>query len=244
VLHRPWYAPQAVNRTMAAGLNQLNAFALAIIPFLLLSDELSVGLLTSASGVVAAIVALSARRVKPRRQLTVGYGAYGLRGLAAVAFVSFWTAPLMVVWQIIGKLATPLHDPLQQSLDIHNDSLIQGESSKRQALAINLLNKTLVLIGSTLAFGGFLAINAASGAHQTVILQALILIFAAWRFVNLGWSARINRQTLAGIRYRPLPVLLQHSHLMLRGTLRNRLSRVQLALVSITPGLRRQLSES
>lgn len=200
VLHtfdRPLYKHHALNRTAAAGFNQLNAFALTIIPFLLLKDEFSVGLLTSVIAVVATAVALGARRIKAQHHIKLGYSAYTIRSLAALAFITIWSAPLMVVWQLVGKLVTPFHDPLQKSIDIHNDSLIMGSDVREKALEINVLNNTLVLIGSTFAFGGFLLITSTGINEQHLILQILIMGYAAWRFLNLAISAKINKWALS-----------------------------------------------
>ena len=193
LFNRPLYPQHALNRTLSAGFNQLNGFALTIVPFLLLKDEMSIGVLTSVSAVVAIIVALASRRLKNHKQLKIGYGAYGVRAIAALMFVASWSAPMMAFWQLIGKIMTPLHDPLQQSLDIHNDSLVLGKRAQVQALQMNIVNTTLKFIGTTAAFGGFVLITQASSDAQRSILAALIVVYAAWRFINLGVSAKINK---------------------------------------------------
>lgn len=193
ILKRPLYKHHAINRTAAAGFNQLNAFALTIIPFLLLENELSVGLLTSLSALIAALIALAARKIKHKHHLLLGYSAYGIRSVAALCFVVLWSAPVMVLWQLVGKLVTPFHDPLQKSIDIHNDTLIMGQNAREKALEINVLNNTLVLIGTTVAFGGFLLLTSAGASEQRSILQMLIMVYAAWRFINLAISAKINK---------------------------------------------------
>lgn len=192
-IRRPYYVHHALNRTLANGFNQLNGFAYTIIPFLLLRNELSMGLLTSAISLVAVLVALGARRIKQQHGLRVSYGAYSVRALASLLFVNSWTAPLMVAWQLVGKVMTPLHDPMQQSLDIQNDGLVLGKDMQRQALQINVLNNTLALLGTTVAFGAFLFIMHAGAEQQRNILQALIVVYASWRFVNLTASKLINR---------------------------------------------------
>lgn len=229
-LRRPLYGPHALNRTLAAGFNQLNAFALTIIPFLLLKNELSMGLLTSACALVAAMVAVAVRRVKTAHSFKLGYGAYALRTVGSLLFVGMWTAPLMLVWQLVGKLVTPLHDPLQQSLDIHNDSLILGESARRQALQINVLNKTLALVGSTVAFGLFIVITRTSSDQQRVILQGLILLYAAWRFMNLAASAWVNKHARDLENYIPLRSRVSEQLALRRQALRAQLAKLQLLL--------------
>lgn len=189
---RPFYKRHAANRTVAAGFNQLNGFVLMIIPFLMLQDELKVGLLTSGIACLAGIVSLLVRKIRPRQKLKFGYVAYTVRGLASMLFISFWSAHVLVIWQLVNKLATPLHDPLQQSLDIHNDSLIMGENLQKKALHINLLNNTLFLIGTTFAYGVFYLLTKTAPGQQQLILQLLIMSFASWRFINLTLSVRIN----------------------------------------------------
>jgi hypothetical protein len=197
ILRRPFYRQHAANRLSASGFNQLNGFVIMIIPFLMLQDEFKVGILTSVTALVAGVVSLLMRRVKPTKRLRVGYLAYGIRALASVAFVFVWTAPLLMLWQLVSKLMTPLHDPLQQGLDIHNDSLIMGEDVRQQALHINLLNNTLLLVGTTVAYGVFFAITHVAAGQQRYVLQILILGYAAWRFVNLTISVRINTKATA-----------------------------------------------
>lgn len=192
ILRRPLYRQHAANRMAASGFNQLNGFVIMIIPFLLLKDEFKVGILTSIAALVAGIVSLLMRRVKPSERLRAGYAAYGIRALASAMFVLVWTAPFLMLWQLVSKLVTPLHDPLQQGLDIHNDSLIMGEDVKQKALHINLLNNTLLLVGTTVAYGAFFVITHVAGGQQRYVLQLLILGYAAWRFVNLTVSVRIN----------------------------------------------------
>ena len=189
---RPFYKRHAANRTVAAGFNQLNGFVLMIIPFLMLQDELKVGLLTSGIACLAGIVSLLVRKIRPRQKLKFGYVAYTVRGLASMLFISFWSAHVLMIWQLVNKLATPLHDPLQQSLDIHNDSLIMGENLQKKALHINLLNNTLFLIGTTFAYGVFYLLTKTAPGQQQLILQLLIMSFASWRFINLTLSVRIN----------------------------------------------------
>lgn len=193
IFDRPLYKHHALNRTASAGFNQLNAFVLTIVPFLILQNELSVGILTSVTAFIAAMVALTVRKVDRKHHLRLGYSAYTVRAFAAYVFITFWTAPLMIIWQLIGKLVTPLHDPLQRSIDIHNDSLIMGDEVRDRALEINFLNNTLVLIGSVFAFGSFLLITQNGINEQRQILQVLIMCYAAWRFVNLAISTKINR---------------------------------------------------
>lgn len=194
---RPLYKRHAANRTAAAGFNQMNAFVAMIIPFMMLKNELSVGLLTSAIAVVAAIVSLQVRKIKPNQKLRVGYIAYCIRCAASFSFVLIWTAPMMIIWQLINKLVTPLHDPLQQGLDIDNDSLIMGKDLQDQVLSINLLNNTLLFAGSSLAYFGFFFITKAAANQQGYVLQLLIVGFALWRFVNLSVTAWINRQAVS-----------------------------------------------
>jgi hypothetical protein len=229
-LRQPLYMPHALNRTLAAGFNQLNAFALTIIPFLLLKNEFDMGILTSACAVAAAVVALAARRVKTAHSLKLGYGAYTLRTIGSLLFVGMWTVPLMLVWQLIGKLVTPLHDPLQQSLDIHNDSLILGQEAQTRALQINVLNNTLALVGSTVAFGLFIAITRTGTDQQRMMLQGLLLIYATWRFINLAVSAWINKHARDLENYIPLRIRLREQLLLYRQAARARLDKLQLLL--------------
>jgi hypothetical protein len=196
IFNRPLYRRHAANRMMGAGFNQLNGFVIMIIPFLLLQDELKLGLLTSGIALVAGIVSLVMRKVKSNRKMRLGYASYTVRALAGLMFVSVWTAPVLMVWQLINKLATPLHDPLQQGLDIHNDRLIMGEDVKAKALNINVLNNTLLLVGSTVAYGAFYLITRLGANDQRALLQVLIMSFAVWRFVNLAISASINREAV------------------------------------------------
>lgn len=192
VFKRPLYTLHATNRTLGAGFNQINAFALMIVPFLMLKDEMKMGLLTSGVALVACVVSFAAPKIKAHRKLKVGYTAYGVRGLFSLLFVCFWSAPVLAIWQLIGKLATPLHDPLQQNLDIHNDKLIMGDDVREKALHINVLNNTLLLLGATAAYGTFFFITKAAAGHQQLVLQLLIMSFAAWRFANLALSSKIN----------------------------------------------------
>ncbi|HET8708847.1 MAG TPA: hypothetical protein VFL85_01050, partial [Candidatus Saccharimonadales bacterium] len=152
---RPLYPRHAANRTLAAGFYQLNGFVIMIIPFLLLQDELKLGLLTSAIALLASIVSLAVRKVKTEKKMKLGYASYTVRALTGGLFIMSWTAPVLMVWQLINKVATPLHDPLQQGLDIHNDSLIMGTDVQAKALHINILNNTLLLVGTTVAYGAF-----------------------------------------------------------------------------------------
>ncbi|HET9174403.1 MAG TPA: hypothetical protein VFN56_03925 [Candidatus Saccharimonadales bacterium] len=190
---RPLYVPHIVNRMVGAGFNQLNAFALTIVPFLMFKNELKLGLVTSAMALIAGCVSLGVKRIRSRSQLHVGYAAYVVRFIGTSIFVSVWTAPFLVAWQLLNKLVTPVHDPLQQSLDIQNDQLILGKSVKDAALSMNVLNNTLLLIGSSAGYGLFFLI-AHGGGSQRSILKLLLLSFAAWRFLNLTISAGINRQ--------------------------------------------------
>lgn len=192
IFRRPLYRRHAANRTAAAGFNQLNAFVLTIIPFLMLKDELKMGLLTSACALTAGLVSLMMRRTKPKQHLRLGYSAYVIRSISSLLFVMIWTAPVLYMWQLISKLITPMHDPLQQGLDIHNDSLIMGESVQQNALHINVLNNTLLFVGTTVAYGGFYCLTHTAMGQERAILQTLILSYAAWRFINLAVSARIN----------------------------------------------------
>lgn len=196
VFKRKYYKRHATNRTLAAGFNQVNGFVGMIIPFLMLKDELSVGLLTSAIALVAAGVSIVMRRIRPGQRLRVGYAAYFMRSITSLLFVMIWTAPFMIIWQLVNKLVTPLHDPLQQGLDIHNDSLIMGKELQSKALHINVLNNTLLFLGSSFAYGSFLFISQAAANQQSYVLQMLILGFALWRFINLTASAWINKRIL------------------------------------------------
>jgi hypothetical protein len=204
LFRRPLYRTHALNRTVANGMNQLNAFAITIIPFLILQNEFSMGLLTSLGALAAAVIAFAANKIKRKHQEDVAYGAHGLRTAAAIVFAHGWSAPLMGAWQTVGKLMTPLHDPVQQGLDIQNDSLILGKDARRHALQINLVNNTLALIGTTVAFSLFLLLLQASHEQQRTILQSLLVMYAGWRLLNFGISAAINRWALAGDYYVPI----------------------------------------
>lgn len=190
---RPHYKLHAFNRTTAAGFNQLNGFVIMILPFLLLKSELKMGLLTSLTAFCAGIVALLMRNVKPHKSLGIGYMAFGIRSVTSLVFVMIWTAPFMLVWQLVSKLVTPMHDPLQQSLEVHNDSLIMGKDVANKALNINVLNFTLWFLGATFAYGGFYVITRAASGQQQILLQAIILTYTAWRVVGLAVASLINR---------------------------------------------------
>lgn len=201
---RPLYPRHAANRTMAAGFNQLNGFVIMIIPFLLLRDELKLGLLTSAIALLASVVSLLMRKVRTEKKMKLGYASYTVRALMGGLFIMSWTAPVLMVWQLINKVATPLHDPLQQGLDIHNDSLIMGKDVQTKALHINILNNTLLLVGTTVAYGAFYFITRLEPHNQQHLLQVLILCFAGWRFINLAVSANINAKAKL-LATRPVP---------------------------------------
>lgn len=190
---RPLYPQHATNRTAAAGFNQLNAFAVMIIPFLILQDEMKVGLVTSLIALTAGIISLAIRKTASHQRVKLGYTAYTIRGLASLIFVTFWTAPLMIFWQMVNKLSTPLHDPLHQGLDIQNDSLILGENLQERALNLNILNNTLILLGTTVAYGVFLLASQMSGQPQ-LVLQSLVLTYAGWRLFNLTATIWINKK--------------------------------------------------
>lgn len=196
---RPLYGRHATNRTLAAGFNQTNAFVMMIIPFLLLKNELKIGILTSAIALIAAGVSFAMRKLRSTSRVRAGYAAYMVRGVMSLAFVFGWSAPLLFVWQLVGKVMTPLHDPLQKGLDFHNDSLILGEELQTKALHINVLNNTLLLVGTTIAYGGFYYVLHTSPAQQQAAIQALIVVFVVWRFANLALSLWINKtaQTFA-----------------------------------------------
>jgi hypothetical protein len=191
---RPFYTHQVANRTLSAGFNQVNGFVIMIIPFLMLKNEMNVGLLVSATALLSAGMSLYARRLRNHQTLRYGYSAYAVRAAAGVAFIAFWSAPVLLVWQLINKLMTPLHDPLQQRLDIENDQLILGEDVRGQALTISLVNSTLLLIGTTAAYGAFFFITKAVSGDQRLVLQLMIGGFAAWRFINLAITVWINRK--------------------------------------------------
>lgn len=197
---RPFYKRHAVNRTAAAGFNQINGFVVMIIPFIMIKDEFSVGILMSIFALAAAVVSLKVRHVKQDDKLKVGFIAYCVRCAMSFLFVFSWTAPIMIAWQLINKLVTPLHDPLQQGLDIDNDSLIMGKDLQEKALNINVLNNTLLFIGSTAAYAAFLFITKAASNQQALTLQLLVISFALWRFVNLSATAWINRQATAHLQ--------------------------------------------
>jgi hypothetical protein len=200
---KPLYPKHAANRTASAGFNQINAFVLMIIPFLMLKNEMKVGFLTSGIALVAALMSLAVRKIKTGQKLKFAFGAYTMRALISMTFVVLWKAPVLMVWQLVNKLATPFHDPLQQGLDIHNDSLIMGTDVQAKALNINVLNNTLILAGTTAAYGAFFFITRAANGQQRFVLELLILSFAAWRFVNLLVSVKINNkaQTLSYAPY-------------------------------------------
>ncbi|HET6924331.1 MAG TPA: hypothetical protein VFH39_00690 [Candidatus Saccharimonadales bacterium] len=227
---RPLYIPHATNRTLATGFNQLNAFGLTIIPFLLLKNEFSMGLLTSMTALLAAGVALLSRRSKSQNSLKFAFGAQGVRNVFSLLFVLSWSAPFMMIWQLVGKLATPLHDPVQQSLDIHNDSLIMGRDMKTRALQINVLNNTLAFIGTSVAFTAFIAITRTDAHHQRYILELLTLAYAAWRIVNLAISAGINAQAQDATAYTPLWQRLAFRISLLTALLHTQRTRLLLAI--------------
>lgn len=190
---KPLYPYHALNRTVAAGCNQLNAFAIMIVPFLLLQDELSIGVMASVSALIAAIVSIGMRRLrKARAQVALGFGAHAGKALVGALFVSFWTAPLLALWQVVGKVLTPLHDPLQQSKDYENDNLILGKRAPEDALQINVMNNTLKLVGTTIAFGSFIMITKADATQQRAVLEVLLVSYALWRMVNLAITLHIN----------------------------------------------------
>ena len=223
---RPWYPQHATNRTLSSGFNQLNGFMLTIIPFILLKDELKVGVLTSAIALMAGMVSLIVRRMKSQQKLRFGYGAYFIRAMVSLLFVCIWSAPILMVWQLINKLATPLHDPLQKGLDIHNDSLILGKDTQQKALQINVLNNTLLLIGMTLAYGSFFFITRSTTAQQRFVLQLLIMAYAIWRFVNLTISARINQKAQEPVGYGPLLFNFMPALVLLKRYANNQMARL------------------
>jgi|GEM_PF-4740976 len=206
IFRRPLYPQQAANRTLASGFNQLNAFVLTILPFLLIKNELMIGTLTSVTAVVAAIAALVVRRIRAHHALRLGFGAHGVRSIISLLFVCAWSAPFMAGWQLLCKLVTPLHDPVQQSMDIHNDSLILGRDLKRQALHLNLLNNTLLMLGSTAAYSLFFVVTRSTGDNQRLVLQGLVITYAGWRLLSLAVSAWINRSAVALTEGAPAPV--------------------------------------
>lgn len=194
IFKKPLYAAHACNRTITAGFNQLNALALTILPFLLLGSELSMGILASITAAVGAVVSLRMRRsTNTAHQVALGYGAHSVKLAMSSIFVLLWTAPAMALWQVVGKVMTPLHDPVQQGIDVHNDALILGKEAKKQALEINMLNTTLKLVGSIVAFGAFIVFANSNTNQQQGVLTTVLISFGIWRIVSLMLSAGINK---------------------------------------------------
>ena len=80
-----------------------------------------------------------------------------------------------------------------------------------------------------MAYGAFFLITHAAGGNQQFILQILILGYAAWRFVNLTVSARINTKAAVPPAGTAQPADEQLSLAYgLRLTLASRVSRLRL----------------
>jgi hypothetical protein len=71
-----------------------------------------------------------------------------------------------------------------------------GDDVQQKALHVSVLNSTLLLVGSTVAYGAFYLITRLGVNDQRALLQMLIMSFALWRFANLAISAHINREAV------------------------------------------------
>lgn len=190
----PHFKEYALNRVLVDGADQLNAFLLAIVPFLIVKSVFGVGVISSIIGVAAAAAAYISRRYKLRRQIELGYiGGFG-RILGNLLLVGSWSAVGLVIRGLAVQLLSVFTDPIANKINISNLEKLLGDEAGNKTLEVDLLNATLTLGGQACALSLFLLFLTTTHLTNRGALQTILVIYPLWKLASYLWIQQLNRR--------------------------------------------------
>lgn len=181
-----------LNKVLVNGADSLNIFIFAIVPFLILKNEFSLGMITSIIGILAAILSLIDKNFELKKQLSFAYIGSIIRIIVNTAFIIFFSTPVLVIRSIVITILSTFTDPVMSNVDINNTSKLLHHD-KKDAIEINIIDETLALIGKMIALMLFLAILNFFSDDKLIIVKVVIFSYGVWKLTNFFWLQRINK---------------------------------------------------
>jgi len=183
-----------INTVMTSGMDELNVLLFAIVPFLLLGNEVKVGSLISLVAIVAGLTAFLSRNFRYKRQIKLGYVGNIGRLLSNTLLSVSWTPFAVVVQTLANKSLAAFNDPIFRKLRLNAAEEALGAELNKEALEFNLISATMTLLGQVMALGVFLLILSLPNENQITALRYLLTIYGFWKLINYIWVINMRRR--------------------------------------------------
>lgn len=152
-----------------------------IVPFLILGDELSVGLFFSIVGIIEVFVLITKRKVNLNKKIQSGFLFFIPSSFINLFFVIVWTPLSLAIRNIFVHFSEAIGFSIWEDLDYRCRELLLGKSARESTLELNLLIETAFLFSRTLSIGLIVIL------FSTLDSDPIMIIRIVWGVIGFGY---------------------------------------------------------
>lgn len=194
VTQKTHFGEYGLNIFIGNGADQLNVFLIAIVPFLILKTEFSVGVLAGLAALIASVVSFYLKDARDKDQTFFGYtGAIG-RLVGNLFLAIFWSTPILVIRGLFTNTFSAFNDPVFRKTQIFTAEKILGKDLNKDALELAFSSAFIAFLGKFSAVLIFLLILVAQPSSQASTIRWLLPIYGIWKIFDFYWMKSMHNR--------------------------------------------------
>lgn len=172
----------------------LVVFFISIVPYLLLKNELNVGLLSSVAGLLGVIVIMKGKKGKIDKRIKNGYKFFIPNAVLTLLFNIFWNVPLLIIRRLVKEVFFSWGLTIRDDLDYRNREQLLGSRSQESALELNLIVEALYVLARIGALALMIFLFNIYSDNISLVIRVLWGILSFRYFVEFFIQVKLKKQ--------------------------------------------------
>jgi hypothetical protein len=122
-------------------LEDQRALVMTILPFLLIGNELDVGLFTSGMGLVAVFIVFAQRNTEMKDKMKFGHLGSFLAASSTMLFVFFWSVPALTIRNIVARVGFAMWTPVKIEVENQVQELVLKDFLHESAVEMSYMRE-------------------------------------------------------------------------------------------------------
>lgn len=191
------FIPFALLSFLMAGSMSLFNVMWLIIPYLLLKEEFSVGVLGSIVGLIAALTAWMDSKFSFKTRLNLGYFGFVIYTVFTFLMGLMWSIPFLVFRSMAVAFTNSVGTPARADLDYRIREKILKDYKNESALEMNMIVEIIYTLARIVFLTAFILIFSAEDtmAQSEEKLKVLVILFSPIMLFVYGGFVWLNAKT-------------------------------------------------
>jgi hypothetical protein len=173
IFKRPHFNKFALTSATYAGFLSIFEILFLIVPFLLLEEEFSVGILGSVIGVAAALTAWLDSKTTLKQRIQLGFAGYIIYASTTMILGLIWTVPVLFMRSVGLAFTNSVGSPARDDLDFRVRENILGSYNDESALEMNIVVELVYLLGRIFCIGTCIVLFS---IHEMDLVRILLIV--------------------------------------------------------------------